>query len=87
MEEKEDVFRFEDFLKGSKLDELMKMKQNLLEEGVFDIRVALKSGSLRMHRMGGGEILREYGAYLTVTDRQRIAKGHKHRRHWSCSVM
>ena len=36
MEEKEDVFRFEDFLKGSKLDELMKMKQNLLEEGVFD---------------------------------------------------
>ena len=36
MEEKEDVFRFEDFLKGSKLDDLMKMKQNLLEEGVFD---------------------------------------------------
>jgi len=36
MEEKEDVFRFEDFLKGSKLDDLMKMKQSLLEEGVFD---------------------------------------------------
>ena len=36
MEEKEDVFRFEDFLKGSKLDDLVKMKQNLLEEGVFD---------------------------------------------------
>lgn len=36
MEEKEDVFRFEDFLKGSKLDDLIKMKQNLLEEGVFD---------------------------------------------------
>ena len=36
MEEKEDVFRFEDFLKGSKLDNLMKMKQSLLEEGVFD---------------------------------------------------
>jgi len=36
MEEKEDVFRFEDFLKGGKLDNLMKMKQSLLEEGVFD---------------------------------------------------
>lgn len=36
MEEKEDIFRFGDFLKGSKLDDLKKMKQNLLEEGVFD---------------------------------------------------
>ncbi len=36
MEEKEDIFRFGDFLKGSNLDDLKKMKQSLLEEGVFD---------------------------------------------------
>lgn len=36
MEEKEEVFRFEEFLNGSKLDELMRMKQDLLDEGVFD---------------------------------------------------
>lgn len=36
MEENKDVFRFEDFLSGSKLDDLKKMKQNLFEGGVFE---------------------------------------------------
>jgi hypothetical protein len=36
MEENKEVFRFEDFLNGSKIDHLIKMKQSLLEEGVFD---------------------------------------------------
>ena len=36
MEENKEVFRFEDFLSGSKLDDLKKMKQNLFEGGVFE---------------------------------------------------
>ena len=31
-----DVFKFEDFLSGSKLDELKKMKSELLKEGLFN---------------------------------------------------
>jgi len=34
--EKDDVFKFEDFLSGSKLDDLMKMKSELQKEGLFN---------------------------------------------------
>jgi hypothetical protein len=37
MEEK-DIFRFEDFLGGNKIDDLKKMKSNLLKEGLFSDR-------------------------------------------------
>lgn len=36
MEEKDDVFRFEEFLSESKIVDLAKMKQNLIDEGIFD---------------------------------------------------
>lgn len=36
MEENKDVFRFEDFLSGSKIDDLKKMKQDLFEDGVLE---------------------------------------------------
>ena len=36
MEEKDDIFRFEDFLGGNKIDDLKKMKSNLLKEGLFN---------------------------------------------------
>lgn len=35
MEEKDDIFRFEDFLGGDKIEDLKKMKSNLLKEGLF----------------------------------------------------
>jgi hypothetical protein len=57
----------------------------------FEVRVSLKSGTFNTHRMSGGEIRREYGAYLTAEDRARLAKGkgkeHKHHQHWRCCVM
>jgi hypothetical protein len=31
-----DVFKFEDFLSGNKIDDLKKMKSNLIEEGLFN---------------------------------------------------
>lgn len=37
MEEK-DIFRFEDFLGGNKIDDLKRMKSNLLKEGLFSDR-------------------------------------------------
>jgi hypothetical protein len=36
MEEKDDIFKFEDFLGGNKIDDLKKMKSNLLKEGLFN---------------------------------------------------
>lgn len=36
MEEKDEVFRFEEFLSESKIGDLAKMKQNLIDEGIFD---------------------------------------------------
>lgn len=38
MEEKDDIFKFEDFLGGNKIDDLKKMKSNLLKEGLFSDR-------------------------------------------------
>lgn len=35
MEEKDDIFKFEDFLGGNKIDDLKKMKSKLLKEGLF----------------------------------------------------
>ncbi len=35
MEEKDDIFKFEDFLGGNKMEDLKKMKSNLLKEGLF----------------------------------------------------
>ena len=36
MEEKDDIFRFEDFLGGDKIEDLKRMKSNLLNEGLFN---------------------------------------------------
>ena len=36
MEEKEDIFKFEDFIGTNKIDDLKKMKSNLLKEGLFN---------------------------------------------------
>jgi hypothetical protein len=36
MEEKEDIFKFEDFIGTNKIDDLKKMKSNLLKEGFFN---------------------------------------------------
>jgi len=36
MEEKEDIFKFEDFIGANKIDDLKKMKSNLLKEGLFN---------------------------------------------------
>lgn len=38
MEEKDDIFKFEDFLGGNKMEDLKKMKSNLLKEGLFSDR-------------------------------------------------
>jgi len=36
MEEKDDIFKFEDFLGGDKIEDLKRMKSNLLNEGLFN---------------------------------------------------
>jgi len=36
MEEKDDIFRFEDFLNGDKIEDLARMKQSLIQEGIFE---------------------------------------------------
>ena len=36
MEEKDDIFRFEDFLGVDKIEDLKRMKSNLLNEGLFN---------------------------------------------------
>ena len=45
--------------------------------GVFDVIVMSKSGISSTLRLGHEEILREYGAYLTVGDRHRVASSQK----------
>jgi hypothetical protein len=68
--------------------ETVTLTESRAADSIFDVRVTLKSGVFNTHRMSGGEILREYGAYLTTADRQLLAKGHRQNPNkWWCSLM
>ena len=55
-----DVFKFEDFLSGSKLDELKKMKSELLKEGLFNDDEINDNSDLDF---SNDEIIQEFNPY------------------------
>jgi hypothetical protein len=55
-----DVFKFEDFLSGSKLDELKKMKSELLKEGLFNDDEINNNSDLDF---SDDEIIQEFNPY------------------------
>ena len=54
------------------------------------VMVSYKSGSNSISHMTPQEVLREFGSYLTATDRQRLIQGtdwvHKHK-HKICAIL
>jgi hypothetical protein len=59
-------------------------------DGTFDVSVMSKSGISATYRLSRTDIIREYGAYLTATDRLRLTPGSKciqKHKHKFCAIM
>ena len=50
MDDKDNIFRFEDFLGTEKIDDLKKMKENLLKEGIFNDEDEIVNTSLNPYK-------------------------------------